>query len=246
MLSKHRGARGAQWPRAEQRLPARADPSHQRRAAPTQHVGNEYLALAGNLVPSGTQGTERLRWHLRSFLCHSWASVTLGAAWEPWQSAGAMCQWAGSLVGDRQGFVPWAGGSSWVAFGLVEGRSLGCSQHPCLCPTWDRVRMHPTGTPDACVPWGTICVRIPRETMHACIPQGRQVLASHWGPSMHASHVDPRCLHPMEDRVCPHPTGKHACVRPTGTLEHACQVVPPQEQLCIPMPALFPQVSAFR
>lgn len=73
-----------------------AEPSHWRWGAPSQHMGNEHLALAGNLVPSGTLGTERLHWHLRSFFCQSRASATLGAAWKPWQSTGTGCQWAGS------------------------------------------------------------------------------------------------------------------------------------------------------
>ena len=56
---------------------------------------------------------------------------------------------------------------------------------PLLCPTGDCVCMHPTGTPGACVPRGTMCVRILWDTMHACIPQEPQVSASHgaaWGP----------------------------------------------------------------
>ena len=146
-------------------------------------MGNQHLALAGNLVPPGTPGTERLRWHLRSFFCHSRASAILGAAREPWQSAEAVCPSAGSLVGGRQGSVPWAGSSSWVAFGLVEKRGpLGIPSTPavsyrglcvhashrdprCLCPTRDYVCahpmghhacLHPSGTPGVCIPWGSV------------------------------------------------------------------------------------------
>lgn len=98
--------------------------------------------------------------------------------------------------------MPWASGISLVAFGLVEGRSLGRSQHPCLCPARDRVCTRPIGTPGACVPWGTICVHIPEETMHVCIPQGSTLVCipqGHRGTCVRSCHCRSSSASP-----CPH------------------------------------------
>lgn len=116
-------------------------------------------------------------------------------------------------MGDRQGFVPWASGISLVAFGLVEGRSLGRSQHPCLCPARDRVCTRPIGTPGACVPWGTICVHIPEETMHVCIPQGSTLVCipqGHRGTCVRSCHCRSSSTSP-----CPHHFPRRA---PSGDL----------------------------
>lgn len=170
---------------AAQCLPARAEPNHQQQGTPTQHVHNERLLLVirSHLVHWGLKGC--------AGTCANSATARRVPLWVLPGSPGRARGRAGSLVGDQQGFVPWAGGGSWVAFGLVEGRSLGCFHHPCLCPTGDCVCMHPTGTPDACVPRGTICVHISWEAMHAGIPQGPQVPASCWGPRVPASREMP-------------------------------------------------------